>query len=212
MMKEIKIKDLCKTFKGNTILNNINLEVSKGEICGIKGRNGSGKTVLFKLICGLLTPSSGLIEISGKKIEKGQFPEDIGVIIENPGFITTYSGLSNLKFLASINNKINERDIVDAITKVGLDPNNKKSVKNYSLGMRQRLGIAQAIMEKPKVLILDEPMNALDKDGVESMRNLFLDLKNKGTTILFTSHNAEDIESLSDRIFEMNNGELTLIK
>lgn len=209
----IKINNLSKSFKDANILRNINFSVEKGKIVGIIGRNGSGKTVLFKCICGLNRPTKGTVKINNREIGKDiDVPDRIGVIIENPGFIPNYNAFKNLKFLAMIKNKIEDEQIMDAIALVGLNPKSKKHVGKYSLGMRQRLGIAQAIMEDPDVLILDEPMNGLDNDGVQDMRKLFLKLKEQGKTILLASHNKEDIEVLCDVVYSMDKGILEVLK
>lgn len=209
----IEINNLSKSFKDANILRNINFSVEKGKIVGIIGRNGSGKTVLFKCICGLNRPTKGTVKINNREIGKDiDVPDRIGVIIENPGFIPNYNAFKNLKFLAMIKNKIEDEQIMDAIDLVGLNPKSKKHVGKYSLGMRQRLGIAQAIMEDPDVLILDEPMNGLDNDGVQDMRKLFLKLKEQGKTILLASHNKEDIEVLCDVVYSMDKGILEVLK
>ncbi|XZI81497.1 ATP-binding cassette domain-containing protein (plasmid) [Clostridium perfringens] len=208
----IKINNLSKKIKNNIILNNINVNFSYGEINGIVGINGSGKTMLFKTICGLTNATSGTIYVFNKLIKNGEFPDDTGIIIESPGFLPNYSGFKNLQILASIKNIISDDDIKYFIELVGLNPNDNRPVKKYSLGMKQRLGIAQALMEKPKLLILDEPMNALDESGVQLVRKILLDLKNKGVTILLASHNKDDINSLCDNIYEIKNGNFTKLK
>lgn len=203
----ISISNAVKNFKEHCVLDNVSLQLEQGKIYGIVGRNGSGKTVLFKSICGFMPLTSGQISVKGKKVGKDiNIPENIGVIIETPGFLSNYSGYKNLKFLASINKKITKEDIYNTLSTVGLDPKSKKHVGKYSLGMRQRLGIAQAIMENPDVLILDEPMNGLDNDGVQDIRNLLLRLKDEGKTILLASHNREDISVLCDEVYEMDKG------
>lgn len=211
MDKAIIITNLTKITKGKYILKNINLSIERGKICGIVGRNGSGKSMLFKIISGLVYPSEGRVEVFGDVIGKDvSFPKDFGAIIEHPGFLPQYSGYKNLKLLASIKNIINDDEIKNAMTIVGLDYNDKKPVKKYSLGMKQRLGIAQAIMEKPKLLILDEPMNGLDKQGVESVRELLKSLNaENNVTILMASHNSEDINLLCDEVYEIDNGILS---
>ena len=206
----IKITNLSKKINNTSILKNISVDFTKGNIYGIIGRNGSGKTMLFKAICGLINPTCGNIIVFGKDIKNGTFPEDTGVIIENPGFLPQYSAFKNLKILASIHNKIDDQTIKNYINIVTLDSNDKRPIKKYSLGMKQKLGIAQALMEEPKLLILDEPMNALDEDSVKLVRKILLDLKNKGVTILIATHNREDIDSLCDYIYTMNSGELLL--
>lgn len=207
----VEVRDVCKVFKETTALNNVSVSFEKERIHGIIGRNGSGKTVLFKCICGFMTPSSGEILVNGEKV-KPTVSQDIGVMIENPGFIGSISGFKNLRLLAGIQKKINDDEIRDTIIKVGLDPHMKKHVSKYSLGMRHRLGIAQAIMERPKLLVLDEPMNGLDKQGVLEIRELFKELKREGTTIILSSHYSEDIDILCDTVCEMDVGKLTRIR
>lgn len=205
----IKVENVCKKYGTQTILNHVNLEVEKGKIVGIVGRNGSGKTVLFKSICGLIPVDEGKIIVDGQVIgQDTEIPKNIGVIIETPGFLPNYSGYKNLYYLANIQNRIGKEDIIQTIKMVGLDPYSKKHVGKYSLGMRQRLGIAQAIMENPDILILDEPMNGLDKHGVEDIRNILIRLKEQGKTILIASHNPLDIEILCDDVHEMDAGVL----
>lgn len=209
----ISIENLNKQFKNQLVLNNINVKFSNGHIYGIIGRNGSGKTVLLKCICGFLKPTTGVISVNHKIVGKDiDFPENLGFIIETPGFLLNYSGYKNLKYLASIREKIDSNGIKESMSLVGLDSADKKHVGKYSMGMRQRLGIAQAIMEKPDILVLDEPMNALDKNGVEEMRRLFLKMKSEGKLILLTSHNREDIEILCDEVYEMEEGILNKLK
>lgn len=210
--KKIVLEQATKAFKTDTIFENITVTFESGKVYGIIGRNGSGKSVLFKCICGLMPLTDGTVRVDGKVIGKDvEIPSDIGIIIERPGFIQHYSGLKNLKMLAKIHGKISESTIRDTMVKVGLDPDNKKWVDKYSLGMLQRLAIAQAIMESPKVLILDEPMNGLDENGITEIREVFLALKEQGTTILLASHNADDIAALCDETFLMKNRSLTLI-
>lgn len=208
MDNAIEISGLYKVISNNTILSNINLQCEYNRIYGFVGRNGSGKSMLFRSICGLVTPTQGTITVNSKLITKEQLAENVGVIIENPGFIPDYNGFKNLKLLASINNIIGDDKIKESIKRVGLDPEEKKKVKNYSLGMKQRLGIAQAIMEDPKVIILDEPFNGLDSYGIKDIRELLLELKNNGKCILITSHNNEDIDLLCDEVFNIENGEI----
>ncbi|MEI2988354.1 MAG: ATP-binding cassette domain-containing protein [Oscillospiraceae bacterium] len=208
----IKIENVTKKFKENTVLNNVSINFEKGKIHGLIGRNGSGKTVLMKCICGFIPVTSGSITVRNKVISKKNVPENIGLIIETPGFLPNYSGYRNLKFLADISGKANKNAIIRSIESVGLDPHSKKHVGKYSLGMRQRLGLAQAIMEDPDLLILDEPMNGLDKDGVKDMRDYLLKLKEQGKTMLIASHSAEDIEILCDTVCEMDKGVLTKLK
>ena len=203
----IQVNDIVLRFKKDILLDHVSYQCEQGKIHGIVGRNGSGKTLLMKCICGFIRPNEGHIYVRDKEIGKDiDFTPDTGIIIETPGFIPYYSGYRNLKVLAAINNRISRKDNENAMYQVGLDPTMKKRVATYSLGMRQRLGIAQAIMEDPSLIILDEPFNGLDKHGVEEMREYFLSLKKKGKTILLTSHNTEDIEYLCDTVVEMDHG------
>ena len=208
----VKVTNVTKDIKGTKVLDNINLNVEKGKAYGIVGRNGSGKSMLFKAICGLINITEGEIVVFNKTIKNGSFPDDFGMIIEHPGFLPQYSGFKNLKILASIKNKISDDKIKQTISLVGLDPENKLPVKKYSLGMKQRLGIAQALMEEPKLLVLDEPMNGLDSKGVEEIREMLLKLKSESVTILLTSHMKEDIDEICDHVYNMENGVLSQIK
>lgn len=209
----IMINGLNLTINKQDILRNITIHFEKGKIHGLIGRNGSGKTMLMKCICGFVRPTLGSVTIAGKHIGNDcDFPDSIGIIIETPGFIPYYSGYRNLKLLADLKHKISNEEIRQTMKKVGLDPELKRHVRKYSLGMRQRLGLAQAIMENPDLLILDEPMNGLDKEGVADMRKYLLDLKEKGKTILIASHSAEDISVLCDTVCEMDKGCLTAVK
>lgn len=205
----IDVKNVSLKIKDTLILKNININFEDSKIHGIIGRNGSGKTMLMKCICGFIIPTEGEVIVSGKRIGiDSDFPESLGIIIETPGFIPYYSGFKNLRMLADVKRIISDEQIREAMQKVGLDHTIKRSVKKYSLGMRQRLGLAQAIMENPDLLILDEPMNGLDKDGVSDMRKYLLKLKEQGKTILLASHSAEDIEILCDTVCEMDKGVL----
>lgn len=191
----IEISHVTKKYGAATVLNDVNISFEKGKIHGLIGRNGSGKTMLMKCICGFVPVTQGSVTVNGKKIGKDiDVPENLGAIIETPGFLNNYSGYNNLKFLAGINKKIGREQIREAISFVGLDPDSKKHVGRYSLGMRQRLGLAQAIMENPDILLLDEPMNGLDKHGVKEMRELFKSLAQQGKTIIMANHSAEDID------------------
>lgn len=209
MENVIEIKNMSKSFKGNKVLNDINISVEKGSVCGFVGLNGSGKTLLMKVIAGFLKPDCGTVLVQGKEVGKEvDFPEDIGVIIETPSFMPYISGYKNLYDLYSIKGIPDKEKIRKTMQLVGLDPDDKKFVFKYSLGMRQRLGIAQAIMEEQSLLILDEPMNGLDKKGVEEMRTLFLRLKEAGKTIVIASHNQADIDYLCDKVYELDNGNI----
>lgn len=203
----IILENVVKKFKDYTALRGISISFEKGKIHGIVGRNGSGKTVMMKCICGLMHPDSGKITVNGKVIGKEvDIANDIGAIIEAPGFLPNYSGYRNLKFLADIKRVIGKQEIIPAMKTVGLDPDNRKHVGKYSLGMRQRLGLAQAIMENPRILILDEPMNGLDRKGVEEMREMLISFREQGKTVLLASHNREDIDILCDTVHEMEDG------
>ena len=208
-MEKVRVEQVTKTYGKDTVLDGVSVNFEAGKIHGIIGRNGSGKTMLFKTICGFVRPTSGRVLVDGKQVGKDvDFPQDLGLIIETPGFLPYYSGYKNLKILASLRNRIKDEEIRGAMERVGLDPKLKKSVRKYSLGMNQRLGIAQAIMEGPSLLVLDEPMNGLDNQGVQDMRKLFKELREEGKTILLASHNREDIEALCDTVMEMDHGRI----
>ena len=202
---------ISKSFGKQAILDHISIDFEKGKVYGITGRNGSGKTVFLKILCGLLPPNQGTVRVNRKTIGKDiDFPESVGAIIESPGFLPYWSGYKNLSYLASLRNRIGAAEISDAMKLVGLDPKDKKPVGKYSLGMKQRLGIAQAIMENPQLLILDEPMNGLDADSVSHMRILLKDMRNSGKTIIMASHMQEDLAVLCDELYELNEGCLHL--
>lgn len=212
-MSVINVNNVTKKFRGNTVLKDVSLEIEKGTVLGLIGRNGSGKTVLMKCILGLVSPTSGSITVRDKRVGKDiDIPENVGVIIETPGFLPNFSAYNNLMQLARIRRKIGKPEVRAAIKRVGLDPDDKKHVGKYSLGMRQRLGLAQAIMEDPDILILDEPLNGLDKEGAADMREFLLGLKVQGKTLLIASHSAEDIDVLCDTVCEMDKGRLTYIR
>ena len=209
----IRVEGVYKRFGTDTVLKDVSRSFERGRIHGIVGNNGSGKTVLMKCICGFLIPDGGSITVNGERVGVDvDFPRDMGLIIETPGFLPNVTGLKNLEILASLNKKIGLEEIAAAIRRVGLDPLMKKPVGKYSLGMRQRLGIAQAIMEDPTLLILDEPLNGLDKHGVREMRQLIKGLKEQGKTILLASHNQGDIDELCDTVCEMDAGVMTIIR
>lgn len=194
------------------ILDDINLKLVSGKIYGFVGKNGSGKTMLMRAICGLINPTSGEVIIDNKVLGKDiSFPDNVGILIENPGFIPSYSGFKNLKYLARIKNKISDEDIKSVILMVGLDPNDKKSYRKYSLGMKQKLGIAGAIMENPNLLILDEPFNALDEETVENIRNIIKYKKDKENIVILSCHDREEIENLCDEIIEIKLGKIVKI-
>lgn len=213
MSSIITVSNLVLKIKDNLILDDVNICLESGKIHGLIGRNGSGKTMLMKCVCGFVRPTSGEIIVDGKRIGVDcDFPEDIGLIIETPGFIPYYSGLRNLQILASLRGKVTKEQICDAMCSVELDPELRLQVRKYSLGMRQRLGLAQAIMENPSLLVLDEPMNGLDKEGVADMRRYLLSFKEAGKTIMIASHSAEDIDLLCDTVWEMEHGRICRIR
>ena len=209
----IILEDLTKSFGQETVLKHVNRTFDEGRIHGIVGNNGSGKTVMMKCICGFLKPTHGTVTVAGKRIGADvDFPANCGVIIETPGFLPSLSGYRNLELLAELNRTIGRDVIRDTIRRVGLDPDSRKPVGKYSLGMRQRLGLAQAIMENPEILILDEPFNGLDKHGVAEMRELIGGLRDSGKTILLASHNQADIDTLCDTVCEMDAGVMTMVR
>ena len=209
----VSVQGVTKRFGEETVLKNVIHDFEEGKIHGIVGNNGSGKTVMMKCICGFLLPTKGRVMVNYKQVGKDMdFPEDMGIIIETPGFLPNVSGMKNLQILASLKQKIDKEAIRDTIRKVGLDPDMKKPVGKYSLGMRQRLGIAQAIMENPSLLILDEPLSGLDKVGVAEMRSLIKGLREQGKTIILASHNQADIDELCDTVCEMDAGILTIVR
>lgn len=208
-MKPVEVINLSKKIGGKDILQEINLTMEKGKIYGLFGRNASGKTMLFRAICGLIKPTTGIVKIQGKTLQEDiSFPPSIGVIIESPGFWSHYTGFENLKVLASIKNHITDKEIKNSLKRVGLDPEDKRMFKKYSLGMKQRLAMAQAIMEQPDILVLDEPTNALDEEGISLVRQVLLEEKARGASIIIASHNKEDIEFLSDSKIRIDQGRL----
>lgn len=209
----IIVQNVSKDFGQERVLKNVSRKFEAGRIHGIVGNNGSGKTVLMKCICGFLFPTEGQVIVYGLRVGiDTDFPQSLGIIIETPGFLPNLTGVKNLEILASLNKKIGLDEITESIRRVGLDPHMKKPVSKYSLGMRQRLGIAQAIMEDPTLLILDEPFNGLDKTGVAQMRQLIKGLKEEGKTILLASHNQGDIDELCDTVCEMDAGVMKMIR
>ncbi len=213
-MSYICFKNVSKSFNKNPVISSADFMIGKGEICGFIGRNGSGKTVVFKLMTGLLVPDTGKVIIDNENYSgKGSFFPSLGVMIETPGFIPHYSGLKNLKILNSMShNPVPKAEICALMTRLGLDPKNRRPVRTYSLGMRQKLGIIQAVMNRPELLVLDEPMNSLDTESVNEIRKLFTELNEAGTTIVLASHISEDIETLCTRIFRIENAQITELK
>ncbi len=205
----ISVENVSLTIGRYEILKDISFGVKRGTIHGLIGRNGSGKTMLMKCICGFVRPTGGRIVVDGVVVgQEVDFPEHIGIIIETPGFLSMKSGYQNLALLAGLNRRIGKERIRESMQMVGLDPDSKLGVGKYSLGMRQRLGLAQAIMEEPSLLILDEPFNGLDLDGVQDMRKYLLQLRDEGKTILLSSHHAEDIAVLCDEVLELDKGKV----
>ena len=204
----IELKNVSKKIKGIDILDDVSLRMESGKIYGFRGKNGSGKTMLMRAIAGLIKVT-GTVDIDGKILGKDEmFPPSIGILIENPSFISNYTGFENLKTLASIRERIDDNKIRQTLTEVGLEPDDKRTFKKYSLGMKQRLGIAAAIMEDPDILLLDEPLNGLDNEGVEEIRKVLLSLKEKGKLIILASHSKEDIQILCDTVFRMDHGKI----
>lgn len=203
----LEVKGISKYFGKTCVLNNINLEMETGHIYGFWGRNGSGKTMLMRIISGLVFPSDGAIIIGGEQLGKDiSFPRSIGALIENPGFIPGYSGFKNLKILAFIQNKISDEDIREVMLHIGLDPDDRKKAKKYSLGMKQKLGIAAALMEKPDLILLDEPTNALDENSTKVLKEILLEHKRRGALLIVACHIREELEYLSDEIICLNEG------
>jgi ABC-2 type transport system ATP-binding protein len=209
----INIENVSKIIQGVTVLNCVNLHMESGNIYGLLGRNGSGKTMLMRAICGLIRPTEGRITIDGARQWKDfSYPDDLGMLIETPTFLTDFTGYENLEMLASIRRKIKSSDIRETLKRVGLNPDDKRNTRKYSLGMRQRLGIACAIMENPRLLVLDEPFNGLDVDGYELVQNIILEEKRKGTLIILACHDREELEDLSDVIYKVEKGCFSLYR
>lgn len=203
----IEINNLSKQIKGVTVLDRVTMQLQPGTIYGLRGKNGSGKTMLMRCICGLIFPTSGEIRINGKALGKDiSFPDSIGVLLESPAFLGEYTGFRNLKNLARLQGGIFDSEIAECIASVGLAPDDKRKYKKYSLGMKQRLGIACALMGKPDIIILDEPMNALDEKGAEQVRQLLLGEKERGALVILACHDREDFEFLTDEVFVVEEG------
>lgn len=206
---EVQVIDLEKTIQKNTVLKSINLTLSGGHIYGLRGKNGCGKTMLMRCIAGLIRPTKGYILINGKRLHKQlDFPPDTGILLENPSFLDSFTGYENLELLAGIQKNINKIQIQNTLQIVGLNPDDKRKYKKYSLGMKQRLGIAGAILGEPELILLDEPINAIDEDGVEEIRQVLLELKNKRKLIIVACHDREELELLADTVFVMSQGEV----
>lgn len=208
-MALVEMQDIQKAYQGNVVLEGIDLEIHEGEIAGLIGTNGSGKSVLMQIIAGLVRPDKGRCIVAGKVVGKDiEYPSDIGILINGPSFIPYFSAVQNLRLLAAYKNNLSRSEIDDVIKRVGLDPKEKKTVGKYSTGMKARLGIAQAIMENPCLLLLDEPFNGLDPVGVQDMYSVLRSLKDAGKTIILTSHIKDDIEALCDSVYQMESGKV----
>lgn len=206
-MDYIRLKDVYKTMKGTQVLKGVNLMVEQGDIVGIRGINGSGKTMVLRAIAGLIRVD-GSVEIGGKKMEPGECPKDIGVLVEMPGFLPEFTGKKNLQLLGMLQEGVTEEDIDEAMNAVGLDPKDRRHYKKYSLGMKERLGIAQAILKKPKLILLDEPSNGIDSDGIQMLEELLRRLKEAGSTIVVTSHDRDFLDAVTSQCYEMKEGSL----
>lgn len=210
---KISVKDVSREMKSNIILNNINLEFESGKIYGLCGHNGSGKTMLLRAIAGLIQIDHGKIMIDEKILHKDiDYPPEMGLIIETPTFFKYYTGMENLQYLAEIRNKITQNDIIEALKRVGLDPNDRRTVAKYSLGMKQRLAIAQAVMEKPQLILLDEPTNALDPDAVIQFKKMMEEEKRRNACIIIATHNHQDIDELFDEKIYLNSGRVERVE
>lgn len=208
---EITVKNITKVIKGTTVLDSVSMEMKSGEIVGLRGENGSGKTMLMRMIAGLIFPTQGSVQIDGRVLGKElAFPEEMGILLENPTFLENYTGYQNLRMLASIQNRIGEEEIKKAIRRVGLEWDDRKKYRKYSLGMKQRLGIAAAVMEAPQLIILDEPSNALDDQGCEMLRQIIREEKARNALILVSSHDGSLLEEIADTIYIMKNGHLQI--
>lgn len=209
-MTTIHIESVTKKLKGVTVINDVSMTLSSGKVSGLRGVNGSGKTMLMRLIAGLILPTKGTIQIDGKRLGKDiTFPKSLGILLENPAFLDSYSGFQNLKMLASIRDEINDTRIMQVLDKVGLTPeSSRKKYKKYSLGMKQRLGIAGAIMEQPDIVILDEPTNSLDTSGVERVKEIVLQEKERGAAVIIACHDTDILDELADDIHYLENGSL----
>lgn len=209
-MSEIVVNEVSKSIRGVPIINSISMKLVSGNVYGFQGINGSGKTMLMRLICGLIYPTKGEIIIDGKRLGKEiTFPQSVGLLLENPAFLDSYTGYENLEMLASIKNIITREEIHEAITSVGLDPLDKRKYKKFSLGMKQRLGIAAAIMEKPDILILDEPTNSLDSSGVSLVKTILAKERERGAIIILACHDLPVLQDVSDEIFLLEQGKIT---
>ena len=206
-MDYFRLLDVYNTMKGTQVLKGVNLTVEQGDIVGIRGINGSGKTMVLRAIAGLIRVD-GSVEIGGKKMEPGECPKDIGVLVEMPGFLPEFTGKKNLQLLGMLQEGVTEEDIEEAMNAVGLDPKDRRNYKKYSLGLKERLGIAQAILKKPKLILLDEPTNGIDSDGIQMLEELLRHLKEAGSTIVVTSHDRDFLDAVTSQCYEMKEGSL----
>lgn len=206
----VNVSSVSKTIRKRQVLDKVDLKVTTGEIVGIYGPNGSGKSMLLRVISGLVLPDTGTVHVFGKRVGRDtEFPPQLGALIDGPGFLLDCSGLYNLQLLASICNSISSGRIIEVLKMVGLDPDDKRPVRTYSTGMRQRLGVAQAIMENPRLLLLDEPTSALDFDGAQQIANIIKAMQNQGVTILIVSHKSSELDDLCNKVYKMQDGQLT---
>ncbi|MBR3437409.1 MAG: ATP-binding cassette domain-containing protein [Lachnospiraceae bacterium] len=207
---KLVLTDVCKEIRKKTILSHISLELTSGNVYAFVGENGSGKTMLFRAISGLMDLTSGTVTLDGKELHKDfEVLPNLGLTIENAGLYPELTGMENLRLLAKLNKKIGDEEIREAIERVGLDPKDRRSFRKYSLGMKQRIVVAQAIMEKPDILLLDEPANALDEDGVDLVRKIILEEKERGALVLIADHNPEDVRLLADKVYRISRGVVT---
>lgn len=204
----IEVKNATKKIAGKVILDSITVNLESGKIYGVVGANGSGKTMFLRLLSGLMLPTEGNVLYNGKKLKKGSFPDSVGLLLENPAFLDQYTGLKNLQLLATIRQQVSEEEVKEILRKVGLDPEDTRKYGKYSLGMKQRLGIASALMEKPEIVLLDEPTNALDPNGVKMIEKLIVSERERGSLIVVASHDTTFIQEISDVIIGVENGKL----
>ena len=209
-MTRINVVNYSKIIKGRVILEDVNLSLESGRIYGLKGVNGSGKTMLLRALCGLIYPTSGYVEVDGEKLRKNiSFPRSVGALIESPAFLDNFTGYKNLEMIASLKEIASRQDIEDALTEVGLDPHDARTYKKYSLGMKQKLGLACCFMEKPDIILLDEPFNALDEESVEKIKKIMIRHKERGALIVLACHDGQSLMSLSDEIYNVVEGRVT---
>lgn len=209
-MTRINVVNYSKIIKGRVILEDVNLSLESGRIYGLKGVNGSGKTMLLRALCGLIYPTSGYVEVDGEKLRKNiSFPRSVGALIESPAFLDNFTGYKNLEMIASLKEIASRQDIEDALTETGLDPHDARTYKKYSLGMKQKLGLACCFMEKPDIILLDEPFNALDEESVEKIKKIMIRHKERGALIVLACHDGQSLLSLSDEIYNVVEGRVT---